>query len=138
MESPKGQFNRARNCRFPSVLICVLWFLFCFPLFPAQAAKLNLPMEAHEGMRLVYSGDVDQAIEVFRGLQRAQPQHPLGYLLEANARWWKIYCEACEIKWNIIDAWKRDAAKGDDEYLALAENGIQDRKSTRLNSSHRL
>lgn len=102
-----------------------LWFLLFFCLAPAHATKLTLPPEAQEGMRRVYAGEIDQAIEMFHGLQRAQPQHPLGYLLEANARWWRIYCEACEIKWNIIDAWKRDAAAGDDEYLALADNGIQ-------------
>lgn len=92
---------------------------------PVLANRLNLPPEAQEGMRLVYAGEINQAIETFHGLQRSQPQHPLGYLLEANARWWRIYCEACEIKWNLVDAGKRDAAKGDDEYLALAENGIQ-------------
>jgi len=107
------------------MFICVyLWFLLALSA-PAQATNLPLPPTASEGMRLLYAGQPDAAVALFRGIQRAQPQHPLGYLLEANARWWNFYCEACEIKWNIIDAWKREAAPGDDEYLALVDNGIQ-------------
>ncbi len=107
----------------PRTLVCLL--LVAALLSPPARGDASIPAEAREGMRLVYTGKPDAAIEIFRAMQRARPQHPLGYLLEANARWWKIYCEACEIKWNIIDAWKRDAAPGDDEYLALTQNGIQ-------------
>lgn len=91
---------------------------------PVVAAP-PIPQEAKEGLRRLYTGEPDAAIDIFRGMQRAQPQHPFGYLLEANARWWKMYCEACEIKWNLIDAWKRERAPGDDEYLALADNAIR-------------
>lgn len=92
---------------------------------PARAGKLNLPPEATEGLRLVYAGDPDPAIELFRKLQQRQPDHPLGYLLEANARWWKIYCEACEIKWGMIDAWHRPRLPEDDAYLAVTDKAIE-------------
>lgn len=107
---------RARNSRL---------LLLILSLSAPAWAEVKLPAEAREGMRLVYAGNPDAAMDIFRALQRAQPQHPLGYLLEANARWWKIYCEACEIKWNIIDAWKREEVPGDDEYLTLTQYGIQ-------------
>jgi tetratricopeptide (TPR) repeat protein len=92
---------------------------------PARGEKLRVPPEAREGLRLLYSGETERAIERFRGLQQAQPAEPLGYLLEANALWWKFYCEACEIKWNVIDAWKRPKLPEDAQYFALADRGIQ-------------
>ncbi len=92
---------------------------------PVQAGKLALPMEAAQGLQRIYSGDPDSAIALFRKLQADQPDHPLGYLLEADARWWKIYCQACEIKWNTIDAWHRPRMKEDDAYLALTDRTTQ-------------
>jgi len=92
---------------------------------PAQAGgKLHLPLEATEGLRLIYSGDPDAAIELFRKLQQQQPDHPLGYLLEADARWWKLYCEACEIKYGTIDAWRRPRLPADNAYFALADKSV--------------
>ena len=102
----------------PLLLLCLL------PCAPARATKLNLPPEATEGLRLIYSGNPDQAIELFHKLQKEQPEHPLGYLLEANARWWRLYCEAVEIKWGMMDAWKRPRRPEDDAYLALAGRAI--------------
>jgi tetratricopeptide (TPR) repeat protein len=57
-------------------------------------------------------------------VQQAQPENPLGYLLEVNALWWKTYCAACEIKWNTIDAFKRGPLPEDDTYFALADKAI--------------
>ena len=37
------------------------------------------------------NGDPDGAIEVFHEIRRDDPQSPLGYLLEADATWWKIH-----------------------------------------------
>lgn len=92
---------------------------------PAPAQKLNLPPTAQEGLRLLYNGESDPAIELFRKLQRDAPDHPLGYLLEADARWWKIYCVSCEVKWGMIDAWKRPRLAEDDGYLALTDKATQ-------------
>ena len=44
---------------------------------------------------------------IARHLQQTQPDHPLGYLLEGEALWWKRYCAACEIKYGMVEAWKR-------------------------------
>ncbi len=100
---------------FASVVICLLLAA------PVQASKLNLPPEATQGLRLIYDGNPDAAIELFRKLQQERPDHPLGYLLEANARWWKLYCGTCEIKYGMIDAWRRPRLPEDDAYLALAD-----------------
>ena len=90
---------------------------------PARAASLDLPPAAERGLNRLYAGQPEEALADFQQIQAAQPDHPLGYLLEAEARWWQIYCEACEIKWNTIDAWERPRLAADDAYLALTEKG---------------
>ncbi len=88
------------------------------------AGKISAPPEATEGMRLLYAGDADAAVERFRIVQQKLPESPLGYLLEVDARWWKMYCAACERKWNTVDAWKRGRLPEDDAYLQLADRAI--------------
>lgn len=44
-------------------------------------------------------GDLDGATEVFGGIQRRDSQSPLGYLLEADATWWRIYYSTA----NLVD-----------------------------------
>jgi tetratricopeptide (TPR) repeat protein len=87
----------------------------------ARAQSLNLPDAARQGLDLLYAGRPADAVVQFRQLQAANPGGPLGYLLEAEARWWQIYCEACEVKWNTIDAWERPRIAAEDDYLALAQ-----------------
>lgn len=46
---------------------------------------------AQHGLDLLMNGDPDGATEVFYEIRRDDPQSPLGYLLEADATWWKIF-----------------------------------------------
>jgi tetratricopeptide (TPR) repeat protein len=107
----------------------VLFFLSLAALTPAgtPASPLNIPPEATEAIRLMYSGNPDQAILMARKLEVAKPDHPLGYLVEANALWWKIYCRWDERKYNTIDAWShaRRPEPEDATYLALADKVAQ-------------
>jgi tetratricopeptide (TPR) repeat protein len=84
---------------------------------------LNVPAEATEAIRLMYSGRPNRAIAVARKLEAERPEHPLGYLIEADILWWKIYCHWMERKYNTIDAWshQRPAEPDDDAELALAD-----------------
>src|SRR5579871_4063984 len=102
--------------------VCSFTLAFCRP---ARAGNIALPPEALHAMDRMYSGDPDSAMTIARDLEKSQSEHPLGYLLEAEAQWWKMYCAACEIKWGMVDAWKRGKASGDDDYLALADKVIQ-------------
>lgn len=54
---------------------------------------------ARRGIDLLMNGDPDAAIEVFRQIQKNDPESPLGYLFEADATWWKIYFTSA----NLID-----------------------------------
>ncbi len=104
-------------------LALVPWLFVILMLCPhsAHAASLNLSDTAKQGLNLLYAGHPDDAIPQFRQVQAADPGSPLGYILEAEARWWQIYCEACEIKWNTIDAYERPRIAADDDYLMLTE-----------------
>jgi len=106
-----------------------------FGLFPSvQAAerptegRLGLAPEtlaaAHAVLDRIFHGDPGAAIPEARAIESRLPNHPIGYLLEAEALWWKTYCEACGIRYNLIDAWSRPKKKEDDAYFALADRAI--------------
>jgi tetratricopeptide (TPR) repeat protein len=55
--------------------------------------------DGRRGLSLMMDGDLDGAIAVFRDIQKLHPQSPVGYLLEADAVWWRIYYATA----NLID-----------------------------------
>jgi tetratricopeptide (TPR) repeat protein len=91
---------------------------------PAQAQKLSVPAAAKKGLEALYAGNPDAAIANFRKVEKSDPSSPLGYLLEANADWWKIYCETLEVNYGMVDAWKRGKRPGDAAYFALNKKAI--------------
>jgi tetratricopeptide (TPR) repeat protein len=90
----------------------------------ARAGEIKLPPEATQAMDKMYSGDPDAAIAMLRSFEQAQPENPLPFLLEGEARWWKIYCVNLEIKYGMIDAWKRGKKPEDEAFLLLADKVI--------------
>jgi tetratricopeptide (TPR) repeat protein len=121
------QQMRARDVRTASrPLATVPWILLAALLSPqlAHASSLNLPEAARHGLDLLYAGRSEEAMALFHQVRSADPDGPLGYILEAEARWWQIYCEACEVKWNTIDAWERPRIAADQDYLGLADRTI--------------
>ncbi|HTZ98700.1 MAG TPA: hypothetical protein VMB02_00100 [Candidatus Aquilonibacter sp.] len=91
---------------------------------PVRASGFQIPPEAAHALDQTYSGDSDAAIATARRIESEQPQSPLGFLLEAEADWWKTYCAACEMKWGMLDAWKHPKSPEDDAYFALADKAI--------------
>src|ERR1035441_6703791 len=122
---PPRRNIRISPVRMPSRHFRVMLFLVfaAFVSGEARASELNIPPEASEAIRLMYSGKPDQAIALARKIEAVRPEHPLGYLIESDVLWWKIYCMWSERKYNTIDAWShsRRAEPQDDEDLALAD-----------------
>ncbi len=117
--------GKAQRFACPGYILAAASVLF-FAIYPApaNAAGLELPPSAQQGLNLLYStGEPERALEIFRQMEKSDPTHPLGFLLEADALWWQIYCEACEIKWNTIDAWDRPD-HADDAYISLLDKTI--------------
>jgi len=100
-------------------------FIVSLVAIPARAGNLTLPPKATQAMALMYNGDPDGAIVMAQKLQQSQPDHPLGFVLEAEADWWKTFCASSEIKYGMVDAWKRGKKPEDEAYLALADKAIE-------------
>jgi hypothetical protein len=95
-----------------------------FAGIPVQATGLQVPPDAQKALDAIYSGHARQGAALARSFEQIEPQNPLGYLIEDEARWWERYCEACEIKWGIVEAWRHEKRPGDEEYFALADKAI--------------
>jgi hypothetical protein len=95
-----------------------------FVAVAAGAGSVHLPPEAAQAIDKMYGGDPDGGIALLRTYEAARPNDPLPYAIEAEARWWKIYCDADEIKWGMIDSQKRRKKPEDDSYFALADRVI--------------
>src|SRR5215471_11508402 len=85
----------------------------------ARAEKLQVPAAAHDAIDKVYSGDFQAGVEIARSIEQAQPKHPLGYILEAEALWWKIWCTSAEFKYGMSYARHRPKLSSDQHYLDL-------------------
>ena len=104
---------------FRNVGIVVL-FLLAFSLSPARTAEFPLPPETPAILEKIYSFDLDGAQEAARQLQKEHPAHPIGYLLESDALWWRFWCTAAEFKYGMSDARRRSKLPADQHYLELA------------------
>ncbi|MGH9572908.1 MAG: hypothetical protein ACRD40_05175 [Candidatus Acidiferrales bacterium] len=91
---------------------------------PTRAGEITLPPEAIKAMSDIYAGNPDAAIAIAQSIQESEPDHPLGYLLEAEADWWNIYCAACEIKWGMVDDFSHGKRPTHEPYIKLADKVI--------------
>jgi len=85
----------------------------------SAGGNLSLPPNTPAILDHIYSGRSDLAIPEAEALQRDQPLHPLGYLLEAEARWWQIWCVAAEYKYGMTLPRHKDKQPSDQAYLDL-------------------
>ena len=86
----------------------------------ATAGNLSLPAGTDKILEEIYSGRIDLAIPEAQAMEREQPEHPLGYLLEAEARWWRIWWSSAEYKYGMTMARHREKTAADQPYLDLA------------------
>src|SRR5215470_14317182 len=91
----------------------------------ATGATAPIPPEAAQAIEKMYGGDPDGAIALMHRYESTHPDDPLPVAIEAEARWWKIYCEAAEIKWGMMDSQKRGKKRSDESYFALADRAVQ-------------
>ena len=97
-------------------VVCAL----CVGAQMSAASNLSVPPATQTILEHIYSGRGDLAIPEAQALQKAQPLHPLGYLLEAEARWWEIWCYASEYKYGISMPRHTDKQPSDQIFLDLA------------------
>jgi Tetratricopeptide repeat len=100
---------------------------------PAPAVPFQVPPEAVAALDQTYAGNPREAIRIAREIEKKQSDSALGYVLENEARWSVIYCASCEIKWGMVDGWRRPktTAKNaageveDDAYVAAADRALE-------------
>lgn len=99
-------------------IVCL--FVFALPLSQTRASQLSLPPEAPAILEKIYSFDLEGAQEAAKQMQKERPDHPLGYLLESDALWWRFWCTAAEFRYGMNDARRRSKLPADQHYLELA------------------
>lgn len=87
---------------------------------PARAEKLTLPPGASAIVEKIYSFQLEEALQDTAALEEKDPAHPAGYLLEGEARWWRIWCGAADFKYGLNDARRRAKLSEDAAYFQLA------------------
>jgi tetratricopeptide (TPR) repeat protein len=90
----------------------------------AHAENLAVPPGTTAILDEIYSYDLDGGIADSKRLEEQQPDHPLGYLLEAEARWWKIWCLASEYKYGMTNVQRRGKLPSDELYLELSTKAL--------------
>lgn len=105
---------------FLLIATCLIVFSTEFLAPEARAARLSAPPAAFAVLEKIYSGDTDSALAQARHMQQEQPEHPLGYLLEGEALWWRIWCTSTDFKWGMSDARRRPKLAADQHYIDLA------------------
>jgi hypothetical protein len=122
-----------RNAAFAWLLVLALLAA------PTNASSLTLPPDVPAILDKIYAFDLDGATQSAQRLQAERPDHPLGYLLETEALWWKIFCQSAEFKYGMTDARHRAKLTVDQRYLqlvakvsALAEAQIKRHESAEM------
>jgi tetratricopeptide (TPR) repeat protein len=124
-----------RNFILLALGVCALLLAPC----RSSGANLSLPPGTDKILEEIYSGRMDLAIPEAQAREREQPEHPLGYLLEAEARWWQIWCLSAEYKYGMSLPRHRGKSTGDQAYLevvakaeALAEAALAKHESAEM------
>jgi tetratricopeptide (TPR) repeat protein len=105
------------------VLIRGLVLFFAGAPFSAsslRSAKLVPPPAALTIVDQIYSGDLEAALDGARRLEQQQPDQPIGYLLEGEALWWRIWCTSAEFKYGMTYPRHRAKLAVDQHYFELA------------------
>ncbi len=103
-------------------LVCLL-FLAPFAV-SARASKLTVLPETLAILDKIYSFDLEGAVNAAQRMEQERPNHPLGYLLEAEALWWRIWCTSADFKYGMSDARRRPKLGADQHYLELSAKGL--------------
>src|SRR5207253_2259917 len=91
---------------------------------PGRASHLNLPPETPAILDKIYSFDLPGGREAAKRLEQERPNHPLGYVMETEALWWRIWCTSADFKYGMSDARRRPKLEADRHYFELAARAL--------------
>ncbi len=80
---------------------------------------------ARSGLERVMDGDLEAAIEAFHKIQETDTQSPLGYLLEGDAVWWRIYYATADlVDPDVFDVVSSETTPYDSHFQDLVNTAI--------------
>jgi tetratricopeptide (TPR) repeat protein len=100
----------------PVTLLCGC-LSFCLPV---RAGQIDAPAGVRKVIDKIFSGETDTAKDDALRLQQGQPEHPIGYALEAEDIWWQIWCTSAEFKYGMTFPRHHPKVPADRHYLDLA------------------
>src|SRR6266852_5724518 len=103
-------------------LACLI--LFAPLVIPARASNFPVPPETPGILDEIYSFELDGAVASAKHMQQERPNHPLGYLLETEALWWRIWCTSADFKYGMSDARHRPKVEADQHYFKLSAKAL--------------
>ena len=72
---------------------------------------------AARGVAMMMDGDLDGAVEVFQQIEHKDPDSPVGYVLEADVIWWRIYYSSANlINPNVFNVANAEATPYDSHF----------------------
>jgi len=133
LAGPRRNLARKPTCLLTILLALVAVALVAPTLWAtAQSASADEPMKslAMEGINQMMNGDLESAIATFQRVQKEDPSSPLGYLLEADATWWKIYYTTANlIDPDVFDVVYSDSTPEDSQFENLISTTIEKAKA---------
>lgn len=89
------------------------------------AGALMIPPTVEKAIGQIYAGDPAAAIAAAEKFESEHPKEPLGYLLEAEARWWQLYCQNNQIRYGMVDVWELPKLPEEKPYLNAAKTAVK-------------
>ncbi len=87
--------------------------------------SIEIDRLAHRGVYDFMDGRFDDAIQTLRQAEKAAPNSPVGYLLEADATWWQIYYSTANlIDPDVFDVVSSDTTPYDARFRKLIRRAI--------------
>jgi tetratricopeptide (TPR) repeat protein len=115
------QTRQTLLARWPLLILAMaIGFLAMSGAALARTEKLTVAPAVLATLDKIYSGDIAGATEDAVRLEQESPEHPIGYLLEAEAMWWRIWCTTAEFKWGMTNTHHRAKLAADRHYFDLA------------------
>ncbi len=127
-----GGSGPVRSSVIVSLCLCLAG-LVSAPAFPSivsppvqESAQCEQCATAQQGLNALMNGDPDAAIEIFHQIETRAPESPLGYLLEADATWWKIYLTTADlIDPDVFDVVDSKTSSYDAHFEELIDSAIR-------------
>ncbi|HEX5483213.1 MAG TPA: hypothetical protein VFZ08_11375 [Terriglobia bacterium] len=137
--APPHCVNTMKNWRTTAFVILILAFLglgapSAWSAPAAADSESQIRPLALAGIRQLMNGQPDAAIPTFRRVEQQDSSSPLGYLLEADATWWKIYYSTANlIDPDVFDVVTTSSTPYDSHFEDLVKIAIQ-KAQTRIDA----